>query len=80
MSSTMRRHAELDDAPPYIDLAINDAVHGELGAHTIDRHGPAIALRRVPGKKTIEGRIYGDAPWSSAVNAVVPVVRPTNRG
>src|SRR4051812_11916275 len=67
ISSTMRRHAELDDAPPYIDLAMNDAVHGELGAHTIDRHRPAIALRRVPGTKTIEGRIYGDAPWCSAV-------------
>jgi hypothetical protein len=63
----MRRYVELGDAPPYLDLAINDAVYGGHGAHTIDRHGPAITLRRVSGTKTIEGRIYGDAPWSSAV-------------
>ena len=63
----MRRYAGLGDVPPYLDLAVNDAVHGRRGAHTIDRHGPEITLWRVPGTKTIEGRIYGDAPWSSAV-------------
>jgi hypothetical protein len=58
----MDRHAQLGDQPPKFDLAQNDATHGS--AHTIERHGPEIPLRRDPNGRSVEGRIYGDPPWA----------------
>ncbi|MFI5955229.1 hypothetical protein [Cryptosporangium sp. NPDC051539] len=64
----LRRYHELGNAPPVIDIVENDCEYGDLGAHTMDRHGPGIPLRRAAGVKTIEGRIYGDWPWRRKVN------------
>jgi hypothetical protein len=61
----MRRYHQLSGELPDFDLADNDAAHGGRGAHTIDRHGPDIPLQRDVSTKTIEGRIYGDPPWST---------------
>lgn len=63
----MRRYRQLSDEPPYFDLIRNDADHGHRGAHTLERHGPAISLRRQAGAKTIEGRVHGDPPWRTMV-------------
>ena len=57
----------LGDRPPKIRIAKNDASHA--AAHTLERHGPDVPLRRSDaslGKRTIEGRIYGDPPWPRA--------------
>jgi hypothetical protein len=68
----------LGDAPQTFDIIQNDLANPR--AHTVGtgndgRHGPAIPLDRqldaigIPnGIQTIEGRIYGDAPWSEAAN------------
>jgi hypothetical protein len=64
----MRRYGSLGDEPPVFDTIRNDAEHFSRGAHTLDRHGPSIRLRRKAGVKTIEGRIYGDPPWRSRVS------------
>ncbi|PRY18937.1 hypothetical protein [Pseudosporangium ferrugineum] len=65
-------YQKLGDEPPEINIAANDAEYGGLGAHTQDRHGPAIPLHRDPdpqsGNRTVEGRIYGDAPWPNTQN------------
>jgi len=39
-------------------------------AHTVERHGADVPLSRAesPGGRSIEGRIYGDAPWSRSQN------------
>ena len=54
--------------PPEFNVARNDAAYEDEGAHTIDRHGPEIPLRRDPAIKTIEGRIYGDEGWNRPDN------------
>jgi hypothetical protein len=63
---------KLGAEPPEIDIAANDADYSGLGAHTEQRHGPTVPLRRDPdpqsGNRTIEGRIYGDPPWPHAQN------------
>jgi hypothetical protein len=59
----MNRYDQLGSEPPEFTMAHNDRNHGADGAHTMDRHGPAIPLPRDPGAKTIEGRIYGDTGW-----------------
>jgi hypothetical protein len=49
----------------------NDATYEPNGAHTLERHGPQIPLRRTdPGAAagSLEGRIYGDAPWNGPTN------------
>jgi hypothetical protein len=64
----MRRHAQLGDEPPKVNIVDNDAAYRANHAHTIERHGPDIPLSRDPSTKTIEGRIYGDAPWREPVS------------
>ncbi|PRY20563.1 hypothetical protein [Pseudosporangium ferrugineum] len=59
----MDRYDRLGDEPPRFTIAGNDRAHGDIGAHTIDRHSPDIPLPRDPGAKTVEGRIYGDTGW-----------------
>jgi hypothetical protein len=64
---SMLRYGSLGDEPPEFDLVRNDAKHRARGAHTLDRHGPGIPLQRMAGAMSIEGRIYGDPPWSRRV-------------
>lgn len=54
---------KLGSEPPKVNVARNDVEFDDEGAHTLDRHGPDIPLPRDPSAKTIEGRIFGDAPW-----------------
>jgi hypothetical protein len=68
LQNIMRRYDLLGDEPPKFKIAANDDAHKVDGAHTIDRHGPDIPLRRDPSMKTIEGRIYGDHGWRSTEN------------
>ncbi|WP_327141955.1 hypothetical protein [Nocardia sp. NBC_01327] len=61
----------LGDEPPRVNIGENDLAHAADGAHTVERHGPDVPLNRddaPPGDRTIEGRIYGDPPWSHAQN------------
>lgn len=68
----MDTYQKLGDEPPEFDIAANDAAYGGQGAHSYDRHGPAVPLQRDAnpqgGNRTIEGRIYGDAPWPNVQN------------
>ena len=66
LREAMRRYEQLGDEPPRFNIARNDAAHGS--AHTLDRHGPDIPLRRDLGTQTIEGRIYGDTGWGNPEN------------
>jgi hypothetical protein len=59
---------KLGDEPPAFNIAANDAAHRDENAHTGERHGPQIPLRRLPGVKTIEGRIFGDGEWGKPMN------------
>jgi len=65
---------ELPENPPRIKISKNDARFGNLeqnAAHTLERHGPEIPLRRTdapPGARTIEGRLFGDPPWPRREN------------
>ncbi len=68
LRATLRRYEDLGDTPPSIDLLNNDAQHGAVGAHTVERHGPQIALPRSTPGRTVEGRIYGDPPWPGQEN------------
>jgi hypothetical protein len=74
LAEVMRRYELLGDVPPKFDIAENDVRYLAEGAHTLDRHGPDIpmerdpALSHDPAAKSIEGRIYGDAPWRNAEN------------
>ncbi len=69
----------LGEAPDRFDIATNDAMHPD--AHTLGsganpgRHGPEIPLERSvdstgapDGTRTIEGRVYGDPPWTERAN------------
>lgn len=63
----------LGDKPPKVNIRANDDVPANkvAGAHSMDRHGPDVPLRIVDasaGTRTIEGRIYGDPPWSKPEN------------
>lgn len=53
-------------APHAVDLVANDRANAT--AHTLDRHGPRIPLERIPNRKTIEGRLWGDAGWARKGN------------
>jgi hypothetical protein len=68
LRTALARFEQLGDTPPTIRLADNDAQYGPLGAHAVERHGPAIPLQRDPTTRTIEGRIYGDPPWPDVDN------------
>lgn len=66
----VRVYDALGEQPGKMNVGANDAAHPGV-AHTIDRHGPQVPLRRsgVPaGTRTLEGRIYGDAPWGNPAN------------
>jgi hypothetical protein len=63
-AAAMDRYGKLGDEPIRITIAANDAAHRADGAHTEERHGPDIPLRRRSGGRTIEGRIHGDPPWT----------------
>jgi len=77
MRDVMRRYDQLGDEPPRFNVADNDAAYNTEGAHTIDRHGPDIPLRRDTTGKTIEGRIYGDDPWQKSATASYKWVDPS---
>ncbi|WP_199513871.1 hypothetical protein [Nucisporomicrobium flavum] len=64
----MALYERLGAEPPEFNVARNDVAYGAEGAHTIDRHGPEIPLRRDPAMKTVEGRIYGDVGWARPEN------------
>ncbi len=66
LARAMRTYDQLGADPPKIDLARNDRDNDP--AHTIERHGPDVPLRRDPNVQTIEGRIYKDTGWSKAEN------------
>jgi hypothetical protein len=68
LRSIMDRYDRLGDEPPKFNVARNDDAYKESGAHTIERHGPGIPLRRDQAAKTIEGRIYGDTEWERPEN------------
>ena len=59
-------YTQLGEKPTKVDMDLNDARNPR--AHTTERHGNAIDAVRDPNKKTIEGRIHGDAPWTRAEN------------
>jgi hypothetical protein len=60
----LRIYDELGDVPPTLDVVSHDASYRSIGAHTVERHGPQIRLQRSTTDRTIEGRIYGDPPWT----------------
>jgi hypothetical protein len=64
----MNRYDRLGDEPPEFNIAADDTAHRGLGAHTQERHGPDVPLPRDPSTRTVEGRIYGDAPWDRPEN------------
>ncbi|MDY7090332.1 MAG: hypothetical protein SYR96_35225 [Actinomycetota bacterium] len=68
LSAMMNRYEQLGDTPPTFNLARNDDAFGAEGAHTVERHGPDVPLRRDPNTRTVEGRIYGDPPWPRPEN------------
>ena len=77
LAELMNVYERLGDEPPEFNVGNNDAVHGADGAHTIDRHGSNIPLRRDPNAKTIEGRIYGDHGWERPDNWSLRWTDPT---
>jgi hypothetical protein len=68
LAEIMGRYDRLGSEPPEFNIAANDAAHSDQGAHTGERHGPAVPLRRDPATRTVEGRIYGDSPWNEHEN------------
>ncbi|MFF5292827.1 hypothetical protein [Paractinoplanes globisporus] len=69
LAEIMDRHAKLGDQPPAFNIADNDDTYQAHRAHTTNRHGPDIALPRDLSRKTIEGRIHGDAGWEKSASA-----------
>ena len=68
---TMNTYRGLIEEPPILEMRAHDAQHAAEGAHTIERHGPDMPLRRADapaGIATVEGRIYGDPPWGRPAN------------
>ncbi|MEU4625952.1 toxin glutamine deamidase domain-containing protein [Actinoplanes sp. NPDC023801] len=73
LDEVMRRYELLGEIAPRFDLVTNDQRYLDQGAHTIERHGPDVPLERdanhqTSGIRTIEGRIFGDAPWRRTEN------------
>jgi hypothetical protein len=68
LAEIMDRYDRLGTEPPRFNIAANDAAHGSRGAHTGERHGPDVPLSRDPATRTVEGRIYGDSPWTRPEN------------
>jgi hypothetical protein len=68
LSRVMRVYDRLGEQPPEFNIARNDAGYRDDGAHTLERHGPDLPLRRDPAGKTVEGRIYGDMGWGRPDN------------
>ena len=65
-------YESLGATPKRINIAANDSQYAQFDkAHTDELHGASVALRQTDapaGTRTIEGRIYGDAPWGKAEN------------
>lgn len=57
---------KLGEVPRKVNLINEDPINHGINAHTIDRHGTSIPLRRDPNIKTIEGRLFGDTGWHKA--------------
>lgn len=68
LADIMRRHDQLGEAPPRLNMTDHDEKYKDNGAHTIKRHSPDIPLRRDLNLKTIEGRIYGDKGWNGCTS------------
>jgi hypothetical protein len=68
LAKQMDRYEKLGGEPPKFNVANNDALFRGDGAHTSERHGPDVPLRRDAASRTIEGRIYGDSPWTRMEN------------
>jgi len=66
LAEFVRVYDQLGAGPPKIDIARNDLENAQ--AHTLDRHGSDIPLRRDLSRKTIEGRIYQDTGWGKVEN------------
>jgi hypothetical protein len=77
LAQIMAVYEQLGPEPPEFNIARNDAAHRADGAHTSDRHGPDIPLRRDPAFKTVEGRIHGDQGWARPDNWSLRWTDPT---
>ncbi|WP_203782402.1 hypothetical protein [Paractinoplanes rishiriensis] len=77
LAQIMRTYDQLGAEPPEFNVAANDDAYRSRGAHTIDRHGYDMPLRRDPAEKTIEGRIYGDDGWDRPDNWSLRWTDPT---
>jgi hypothetical protein len=67
----MEVYDALGEEPPRLRVREHDAAHAAQGAHSAERHGPDVPLRRgdaPAGGRTVEGRIYGDPPWGNPQN------------
>lgn len=61
----------LGETPRKISIAENDNAYSGVNAHTGKHHGGNTIMERAGapvGVRTVEGRIYGDAPWGKAEN------------
>ena len=66
----VRVHDALGERPPRMNMRAHEAENPGQ-AHTIERHGPDMPLKRgdaPAGGRTVEGRIYGDPPWPEGQN------------
>jgi hypothetical protein len=63
-------YAKYGETPPKkFRITDNDGRGG--GAHTLERHGADMPLKRTDapaGQRTVEGRIFGDPPWPNRQN------------
>ncbi|MGK5684908.1 hypothetical protein [Actinoplanes sp. URMC 104] len=66
LATALRTYEQLGAEPPTVDFVRNDEENGP--AHTLERHGSHVPLRRDPNVRTIEGRIYNDKGWERAEN------------
>jgi len=68
---------KLGDEPPKFKVAKNDGVYANVGAHTMERHGYEVPMKRTAGTRTIEGRLFGDPPWTKRENKSFRWTDPT---
>jgi hypothetical protein len=69
MTRAVNVYERLGDTPPRIDIHANDLAYED--AHTLDRHGPQIPLRRddaPDAEKTLDERLKDDSPWNNTQN------------
>ena len=71
LRATMNIYEGLGERPPGFEIRGHDAANRANGAHTIERHGSDIPLRKgdaPPGSATVQGRVHGDPPWGNPQN------------